>query len=96
MSDQEMSSDSHKMPEEDSSSQEEYEEKILAIDPKDFTFSENIILNLHDLVGILLHEFRQMDTVFRYSKLLEVADGKELVLASFRAQGRAENELYLP
>lgn len=43
--------------------------------PREFYFPEDTVLDLHDLVGILLHEYQQTERRFRYSKLLEVADG---------------------
>lgn len=43
--------------------------------PREFYFPEDTVLDLHDLVGILLHEYQQTEIRFRHSKLLEVADG---------------------
>lgn len=53
------------------------------IDPEDFIFAENIVLDLHDLVGILLYEYQQSKTRFRHSKLLAVGDSSTLPIRPF-------------
>ncbi|KAL5501702.1 hypothetical protein ACEPAH_8962 [Sanghuangporus vaninii] len=45
------------------------------IEPDSFTFPENILLDLHDIIGILLRERLLSDTRFGRAKLLEVSDG---------------------
>ncbi|KAL5524453.1 hypothetical protein ACEPAF_9593 [Sanghuangporus sanghuang] len=45
------------------------------IEPDSFTFPENISLDLHDIIGILLRERLLSDTRFGCAKLLEVSDG---------------------
>lgn len=46
--------------------------------PDVFTFPDNLVLDLHDLAGILLHERALTEPRFKYAQLLEVRRGSEL------------------